>query len=90
MHAHHGGAETLHVVQEDASATSPHHAGADGASFDDHFSCAGCCCAGMIATATFDWKPQAFLTPAMPSFIAATVPGTVPQRLERPPRMVFA
>ena len=90
VHGHRANTEYFHSVQEDSAADSHHQADSDGASLDDHFLCGGCCCTGMIATVAFDWKPQAFPTPAMPSFIATTVPSTVPQRLDRPPRAILA
>ncbi len=95
--AHHAAPAASHVAHapvghsaHDHSAANSHHPEPDAASFHDHFSCAGCCCAGMIAAASFDWKPQAFPTPAIASFIAYAVPSTVPHRLERPPRTIFA
>ncbi len=87
--AHVHQAAVAHAAHESAAADAP-AGNPDAASFHDHFSCGGCCCAGMIATASFDWKPQAFPTPAISSFIANAVPSTVPHRLERPPRTIFA
>lgn len=89
-HGHHAVAAHVLSIHEPAAAHSHHSVDPDTASFHDHFSCAGCSCAGMIATASFDWKPQAFPTPAIFSLIATAVPGTVPHRLERPPRTIFA
>ena len=63
--------------------------GTDAASLHHPVSCTECCCAGMIATASFDWKPQVFPAPAISSSIAAAAPSTVPHRLERPPRAIF-
>ena len=84
-------AETIHDHSGDGSMEHGHHhdhAG-DGASHQ-HLSCAACCCAGMIATAQYAWKPRPFARPATPSFISSVVPHTVPHRLERPPRAIFA
>lgn len=88
-HGHHIDIEHFLAVHEASTVESHHLAGADAASFDDHLSCGGCCCSGMIATANVDWKPQMFSTPTMPVFVAIAVPSTVPQRLERPPRSVL-
>lgn len=89
-HVDHASAGHLVAAHEDSAADSHRHADLKAGSFHDHFACAGCCCAGMIATSGFDWKPQAFATPAISPFIATAVPTTVPQRLERPPRVVLA
>lgn len=96
--AHHGVAASTegdHVwaerpgpVHEESAADSQHPA--DAGSFHDHFSCGGCCSTGMIAASGFDWKPQVFAPPAISPFVATAVPSTVPQRLERPPRVVLA
>ncbi len=63
-----------------------HDHAASGADVHEHLSCGGCCCAGMIATAQYDWKPQSFAAPATPPFVSIAVPRTVAHRLERPPR----
>ena len=89
-HGHHADAEHFPSVHEASVAESHPQVGPDAAPFDDHSSCAGCSCSGMIATAAFDWNPQTFPTPAISSFIATAVPSTVPRRLERPPRTILA
>jgi hypothetical protein len=86
----HEAAIALVLSVHESAATDSHSGNPDTHSFHDHASRAACCCAGMIAVASFDWKPQAFTTPAISSFIATTVPNTVPHRLERPPRTIFA
>ena len=83
-----GAAGALQALQ---SSSDSHHTNAhDAVPAHDHFSCAACCCAGMISTAGLGWKPQSFPTPATPSFVAIAVPSTVPQRLDRPPKAVLA
>jgi len=84
MHDHRNTDDSMESVEhhEDHDARSEH--------VQDHGSCAACCCAGMIATAHYDWKPQSFATPATPGFVAIAVPPTVPHRLERPPRVFLA
>ena len=88
-HAHRAGNAHVPAVHESA-ATDSHWVGPNGVSFHDDVFCAGCCCAAMIATASFDWKPQAFPTPEISLFVVHAVPSTVPHRLERPPRTIFA
>lgn len=91
-------AAAMHAQMHDRDSTEgsavsvEHHENHDARSehVQDHGSCAACCCAGMIATAHYDWKPQSFATPATPGFVAIAVPPTVPHRLERPPRDVLA
>lgn len=85
---HHAWTEHSGSAHEESAADSQHPA--DAGSFHVHLACAGCCCAGMIATSGFDWKPQVFSPPAISPFVATAVPSTVPQRLERPPRVVLA